>query len=246
MQQAQHLAHLILRWHQEFLRWHQEFGKQHTYQLPPHIGQEYFAKVAYFQARQLSTREDIKEIADEQIEGVFEPFYNEKLPFLPLTQSSQSIAHESLGTIARLIRQLLREDAEASKGHTRETSHIFSLPEGWRERMVQLYPFSVNLPQKQGETTRQTLRAYFAPLADMEDKGVGGKELMVSMNEDLLKQRDSVSGEGVITAYSPASFNFQLTTGEESLVTHILRENVTIVEVTLGDSSNTENQELGV
>ncbi len=231
MQQAQYLAHLILRWHQEF-------GKKRIHQLPPDIAQRYLAKITYFQAHQPSASKTIREIADEQIKGVFEHFYNEKLPSLLLDQSSQNIANESLGNIAHLIRQWLREEELSQK-----TSHIFSLPKGWQERIVWLYPSSINLLQKQGETKRQTLSTYFAPLADMKDVGVGGKELMVSMNEDLLDGRDNVSNEdAIVTAYGPASFDFQLATGEDSLVTHVLRGDISIIQVILGyDSSNIES-----
>jgi len=236
MQRAQYLAHLILRWHQEF-------GVERVHQLPAEIAQRYLTKVAYFQAHQLSERENIREIAEEQIRGVFEHFYSEKLPSTLLDQSDQSIAHMSLGNIALLIRRLLTEDSEVSNEITQETPYIFTLPEGWQEPSLPLHPSLAKLPQKPGETVRQTLRAYFAPLAtNVENVNVGGRELMVAMNEDLLAWKNSPLEEQVVTAYNPASFDFQLATGEESLVTHVLQGDITIVEVVLGYSSGNQQQ----
>lgn len=55
---------------------------------------------------------------------------------------------------------------------------------------------------------------------------------MVAMNEDLRELRD-ISEEYII-AYNPASFNFQLATGEGTLVTRVIQGDITISEVLLG------------
>jgi len=158
--------------------------------------------------------------------------------------------HQSLGEENQMLREenrvLQEENARLralvaellSKESKQQTSRKFRLPEEWQERAIQLHPFSVNLLQKPQETIRQTLETYFAPLAEMKHKGVGGQELMVAMNEDFIDEKENNSGQRVITAYSPASFNFQLATGENSLVTHILQETIGIVEVIIGDDSS--------
>jgi hypothetical protein len=230
VQSAQRLAHLILQWHQSY-------GRERLHQLPPAVAQQYLARLDYFQARQISQQEIVQELVEEQIKGVFEHFYSEKIPSSLLDQSAQNIPHESLGDLALFIRQLLKEDAEE---RIQETPLMFTLSEGRQTQPTLLHPSFIQLPQKRGETARQTLRAYFQSLAEMEDAGVGGRELMVAMNEDLLEQGNRSRVERFVPAYHPASFDFQLATGENSLVSHILQGTITIVEVVLGSFPDKE------
>ena len=63
---------------------------------------------------------------------------------------------------------------------------------------------------------------------------------MVAMNEDLLEQGNRSRVEHFVPAYHPASFDFQLATGENSLVSHVLQGTITIVEVVLGSFPDKE------
>jgi len=56
---------------------------------------------------------------------------------------------------------------------------------------------------------------------------------MVAMNEDLSENHSL--GKDYIAVYSPASFDFQLATGDDCLITHMINGFVT-VEVILGAS----------
>lgn len=119
-----------------------------------------------------------------------------------------------------------------------ETIPEFTFPGRWQEMPLPLRPSTVKVPRKPGETIRQTLRAYFAPLAHTEELGIGGRELMIAMNEDLLEQGNATTEESYVTIYNPANFNFQLATGENSLSTHVLQGDIRVVEVILGCDSN--------
>lgn len=228
LRKAQCLARFILRWHREF-------GKSRMQEMAPESYQQYLSKLDFLHALDPTEPEHLRQIANEQIMGIFEYFYAERIPktlWIELVQNAfvDLRMPEHLGAVGHLILQLLQDyEYEPEAAIT-----SFQLPEGWRGSAVPLRPGYAKLPVKPGETPHQALRNYFANLSEMEDLGIGGCELMVAMNEDLQEQRDIA--EDYVIAYNPASFNFQLATGEANLVTQVIRGEVIISEVLLGCS----------
>src|SRR5260370_24193438 len=228
LQKAKYLALLILRWHQKF-------GEIRALELEPQIAHQYLMRLASIQILNLDEPEGMREIADEQIKGVFEHFYSERIPEVMWNELILQNIPENLGTAASLILDLLKNSE-----HSEETASIFTLPEGWQETPWLLYPAAVQIPRKSGETVSQTLQSYFASLLPMDDIGMGGRELMVAMNEDH-GERENITTNHV-TAYNPASFSFQLATGEDTMVTLVLQGKIRLGEVVLGASSSSEEE----
>lgn len=174
--------------------------------------------------------------------GIFEYFYTEPIPQILWNELVQNVVDlrkpENLGAVGLLILQLLKD-------YEREPEAVstFLLPEGWHDKAIPLRPSHIKLPVGPNKTARETLRDYFVNLPEMEDLCIGGRELMVAMNEDLRERRDIP--EDYIIAYNPASFNFQLATGEGNLVTQAVRGEIIISEVLLGCDSNYGEKRIG-
>lgn len=227
LQRAKYLALLILRWHQKF-------GETRALELEPQIAHRYLMRLASIQILNLNEPEDMREIANEQIKGVFEHFYSERIPEILWNEPILQNIPENLGTAASLILHLLKNSE-----HSEEPAPIFTLPEGWQDTPLLLYPAAVQIPRKSGETVSRTLQSYFASLPQMNDIGLGGCELMVAMNEDH-GERENIATNHV-TAYNPASFSFQLATGEDTLVTLVLQGKIRLGEIVLGASSSNQD-----
>jgi hypothetical protein len=212
------------------LRWHQIFGKSKIQEVHPELCKQYLARLDSLSKLDLTKPEHLRLVAKEQTMGSFECFYTEPIPQILWNELVQNVVDlsmpENLGAVGLLILQLLKDyeyEPEAA---------AFKLPEGWHNEAIQLQPGHIRLPMRSNKTARETLEGYFASLSEMEKLGMGGRELMVAMNEDLREPRDIP--EEYIIAYNPASFNFQLATGEGNLVTRVIQGEITISEVLLG------------
>jgi len=219
---------------QFILEWHQTFGKTRIREIAPKIYHRYLEKLDSLCELDLNKPENLCQVANEQIMGVFEYFYTEPIPEILWNELVRNVVDlgkpENLGAVGLLILQLLKDYEQES-----EPVATFALPEGWHDKAFPLQPSHIRLPMRPNKTARETLRDYFGSLSEMEDLCIGGRELMVAMNEDLLELRD-ISPQHII-AYNPASFNFQLATGEGNLVTQVIHGEITISEVLLGCDS---------
>jgi hypothetical protein len=213
------------------LRWHQIFGKSKIQKMAPEFYKQYLARLDSLSKLDLTKPEHLRLVANEQTMGSFAYFYGEPIPQILWNELVQNVVDlsmpENLGSVGLLILQLLQGYEYES-----EAAATFQLPEGWHDKATLLRPGHVKLPMRPNKTPRETLRDYFANLSEMEDLGIGGRELMIAMNEDLREPRDIP--EEYIIAYNPASFNFQLATGEGNLVTRVIQGEITISEVLLG------------
>lgn len=226
LHEAKYLALLILRWHQRF-------GMIRAFELGPQTSHLYLSKLTSLQALNLNEPESIREVANEQIRGVFEHFYSERIPEALQDELDLRNIPEDLGTVAGLILELLQ-----ILEHPRETTSLFTLPRGWEETPKILYPAAVQIPRKPRETSSQTLQRYFASLLPTNDFGMGGRDLMVAMNEDHGEQANTATN--YITVYNPASFSFQLATGEDTLATLVLQGKIRLGEIVVGVSPNSK------
>jgi len=213
------------------LRWHQIFGKSKIQEMSPEFCKQYLARLDSLSKLDLTKPEHLRLVAKEQTMGSFECFYAEPIPQNLWNQLVQNVVDlslpENLGAVGLLILQLLK-DYE----YEPEAAATFRLPEEWHNKAIPLRPGHIRLPLRSNKTAHETLEDYFANLSAMEKLGIGGRELMVATNEDLREPRDIP--EGYIIAYNPASFNFQLATGEGNLVTQVIQGEITISEVLLG------------
>lgn len=228
LKKAKYLAQFILRWHQTF-------GKSKIQEKAPEFYHQYLEKLDSLCKLNLNELESLRQVANEQIMGVFECFYTEPISEMLWNELVQNVADlgkpKNLGAVGLLILQLLKDYEQEP-----EAVATFALPEGWQDKAFPLQPGYTKLPVKPNKTVRETLRDYFGSLSGMEDLCIGGRELMVAMNEDLLEPSD-ISPQYII-AYNPASFNFQLATGEGNLVTLVIHGEIAISEVLLGCDSD--------
>ncbi len=229
LRRAQYLARLILKWHQEF-------GKAKVQELGSDFAQIYLDKLESLQELDLDDRSNIRKIANEQREGIFEHFYTQHIPTVLWGESNQDNYFGNLGDVAKAILELLAVSELTDK------AEVFTLPEGWGKTPRLLHPITVKIPFQSNEMFSQTLRAFFAPLANTEEVGIGGCELMVAMNEDLLGGGNILTENGLVTVHTPACFDFQLATGEDNLITQVIQGSVSIEDVVIGcDSSYIES-----
>lgn len=233
LQKAQCLAKVILAWHQQF-------GRTRVQEENPPLAVRYLNKLDHLSRLDLNRPEHLYEIAKEQIGGIFEHFYSMPIPPTLWEEiASQTFVHpekpKNLGSAGRLILQLLHEEDR------RQEAVAYELPAGWKDSAVPLRPGRVKLPL-QGKPVSEILREYFAPIAKLEEIGIGGRELMVAMNEDV--KENAATDEDYVPAYSPASFGFHLATGEGRLVTQVIKGEISILAVLLGwEGSTGEGEE---
>ncbi len=232
LREAERLARVILEWHQAF-------GRRKIQEVAPEFYNDYLKRLDSLCKLDLTKPENLRRVANEQVMGIFERFYAEPIPQTLWDEFIQSIVNlnkpRNLGSVGHLILQLL-EDYEQEP----EAVAAFLLPDRWVDQPILLQPGYARLPVSPDKTPRAALRDYFSNLSRFEDLGIGGRELMVAMNEDLYEGRGIL--EGYITVYNPASFNFQLATGEGKLVTQAIHGEITISEVLLGCDPDYEKE----
>ncbi len=224
---------------QFILRWHQLFGKSKIQEVAREFYSEYMEKLESLCELDLAKPENLRRVANAQSSGIFEYFYTEPIPQTLWNELVQNIVDlnkpKNLGSVGYLILQLL-EDYEQEP----EAVAPFLLPDRWVNQPILLRPGYARLPVSPDKTPRAALSDYFSNLSKFEDLGIGGRELMVAMNEDLYEGRRILEGYTIV--YNPASFNFQLATGEGKLVTQAIHGEITISEVLLGCDPDYEKE----
>lgn len=232
LQKAQCLARFILGWHEQNV-------KKRILQKKPEVPQKYKRRVEYLVSLQLDNPENLQAIAEEQIRGVFEQYYSEPVDGALWLMYVQNIFPNlapptNLGNVALHLRQLVND----LKIKVQLVS-LGTLPEGWQSTAHPLEAISVKVEGASPLEAREMLRAVFEPFTKFEDAGIGGRELMLAMNEDLLekrniweRERDFV--EKSVTVYGPGAFDFQLATGDGNLSTEVIEGHIRLVEVILG------------
>ena len=212
--------------------WHDKFGRMQCARLQSEVKHSYLAVLESLSEADMNSAETIRKLAKLQMHEVFEHFYGEEIPdqlWYALAPSVLEMGKpENLGEAAQLALKLLKYEEEVDN----ESVKTFSLPPNWELAPTALQPASVRFPVLPKEERARKLRLLFEDLAKLHNIGIGGCELMVSMNEDW--QAKHGSEEGHILAYSPACFGFQLATGNGNLVTQIIKGEVSIIEVTIG------------
>lgn len=206
--------------------WHQAFGVPRIRDWAPNLAADYIGTIENLNHSQLSDRRTIEWIARQQVDGILTVFSPEPI---------QHATPGTLGEVGRLILDLLEERVPMPESAPVPdvATALFSLPDDWHDRVSDLKPGHVRLPLGPDQTPRQAFRRYFAGLASSEVAGIGGTELMVSMNEDVNEAPPASS----VVAYHPGSFDFQLTGGEEDLASLVLRGEIEIVELNLGEQT---------
>jgi len=222
------------------LKWHEHYGV-HLITTEPR--ERYLLTLNQLQRLDPNSHQTARKIASEQCSGVFECFYGIEIPewffhielgaldIYPELYSSTSPHQPSrmLGEIGRLIDELL----STPEDDTHQSVPLFNLPINWQREFIYLEPAKILLTKTLEGKKREVLRNFFADLANLEKLGLGGKELMVSMNEDIKEQN-----EDSLFVYSPASFDFQFSIGEGTIVGLLVDQQITIDDVTLGCSDN--------
>ncbi len=229
LQKARELARLILVWHQQY-------GRERIREKPLDVQEEYTARLEAFVELDFTKRESISQLGHEQVRGVFEYFYSEQIPH-GLWQNMISLEMEMvkpkhLGDAGKLLLSMIEnEDGDNDEG---ERTQPFRLPNDWISSAMPIKPSAFKVLLKNNETPRSFLGEHFRSLSQFEERGVGGRELMISMNEDLQENHE----QGHLSVYNPAAFNFQLATGEGNLVTQILKEEIVIEQIVIGCKAN--------
>jgi len=236
IQKAELLTRFLVRWHLDIWR------ELASTRLDPQSIDHYLERVDFFHALDLSDPRNMQQIASEQIWGMFEVFYAEPVPEQMWYRMCQEHDIElprpnHLGDVGHQILELIKE-AEFKE----RRSQVFQLLEGWPDKPVLLNPERVEIPLRSGETPRQALRRYFVELGRLESQNIGGRELLVSMNEDLLREIGYEGERDSIAVYNPASFEFQLVNAQEkdNIVIHAMKGQVCITKVVLGGEETEE------
>lgn len=181
----------------------------------------------------------IRRLAYEQLDGAFTPFSAQGVPprlWEPVARQFDISTPETLGDLARQILSLLEPGAPDPAA-----GPAFALPDGWPHEAVTIEPRAESVKVGPDETPRAALEAYFGRLDQYLERGLGGRELMVCMNEDEVRWRGEGGERGAryerqITVLNPACFGFQLVNkedGEDHIVLRCLAGEVEILGVTL-------------
>jgi hypothetical protein len=170
------------------------------------------------------------------LDGILTVFSSERI----LIHVGEPPEAETLAAVARRILDLL----EGSADPITDTPPPFDLPPDWFDHPQDLPRGRVQVPLGHDETPEQAYRRYFGKLADQEERGIGGCELLISMNEDAhalevserppVANAEDVVGDRAfrsVTAYYPGSFDFHLATRPEDLASRVIRDEVQVVAV---------------
>lgn len=211
--------------------WHNKIGRLHCGHLQLEDKHTYLTIIESLAELNVNSPEIIRKVANLQIQGVFEYFYGEVIPddlWADLVPAAFELTKpENLGEAARLALKLLKEEDNAT-----ESKEALKLPPNWETKPSHLQTATIEFPVYPREERVQKLRLLFGDLVKLQNLGIGGCELMVSMNEDW--QDSQRQNQAHTLVYSPACFGFQLATGDGNLVTQIINGEIAIVDVTIG------------
>lgn len=183
-------------------------------------------------------------IAREQIDGVLAWSGREVLPdstWREVDAPSSLLQNPPDTLIAAATRILVLLEQLAKTPPVDDAPRVFELPEGWWQRQVPLMRHMKRIQSVCWDETETKLRNDFQQVvAGLEQHGLGGLEVLVAAHksarhsrQDRGKEEDSQTGFYV---YSPACFNFQLATGERTLVSRLVRGEVHLGRVVVGVS----------
>lgn len=220
---------------QMILHWHEEVGRTMLHRLPPSAVDRYLAVLSELRSGDPHDPVHISTIANEQLNGALRWFYTAIPSGVPIEPDQLTPEHRQdevrlLGEIAEEIVRLLTSVSDSGDAQQLER---FTLPYGWLSEPGVLHPASVRIPISGEQSHRAALRSYFTALSEFHDAGVGGQELMVSMNEDVNIVRRAESRD-YLEIYSPGAFDFQLATGTDQICTLALSNLIEVGEVLLG------------
>jgi hypothetical protein len=226
------------------IKWHLSIGKQlAAMRLEPQSLNIYLEKINILRELDLINVRNMHQIAIEQVSGAFELFYAESIPDQMWYQMCGEYNIEAeippnLGNIGHQILNLLKE----LQFEKEEDKVVFRLPEGWPDRTITLGPARDEVLLKPNETPRQALRRSFVEMEKLNSFNIGGRELLVSMNEDLPHERELDH----IAVYNPASFGFQLISkedGKDNIVVEAVKGQIRIIDVVLGVEETSDYNE---
>jgi hypothetical protein len=228
------------------LAWHEEHGLRECSRLGEEMRHHYQRALGDLSARDLSQESAIRDIANAQTSGAFEWSYPIEPPLVMWRQTVGSRYPElpvpaNLGQIGNSILELLSaRDTDRSTVRTEGPhslpapvdAHAYALPREWKRGQVTLTPHYARLPLPDTSQLARVLRDYFAWFSNLDRFGIGGREFLVAMNQDV--RRPPTSEPGYVMVFDPASLGFQLSTGDRTLVNAVLEGSVTVEEVVLG------------
>ncbi len=218
------------------INWHRHIGLKRSSDIRVDRDRSrYLEAVQHFLDLDLSDPHNMKQIATAQYQGPLETFYN--VPVDDRTWREMCRRYQiqmppltSLGEIGKQILNLLKDFAN-QKG----VDEGFRLPENWINESTSLSPNVNRISLRPDETPREALRAYFSALLKGDSDVLGGRELMVSMNEDVQRPFNEV-GEQQISVYSPGSFGFQLVNKNDdadNIVVRLIDGDIQVTQITL-------------
>ena len=121
-------------------------------------------------------------------------------------------------------------------------SPIFSFPKGWIDNPVKIKPASRTVPNDRKSDVDPVYQEYSMIFKEISKYNLGGSDLMVAAHNSLKRERHKhrnlheyeTKNKEPVTIHNPASFNFQLATGPNTLVTNTLKGKIRINKVVIG------------
>jgi hypothetical protein len=232
LSQAQILAQFLLAWHRENGR------REVTARLREQEGrQHYLDTLEDILGKDISQLETIREIATVQRNGPFEWAYTIAPPQPLWSHNVQSHYPElsplgNFGQVAKMILTLLDSTAQPVQLPDPVDRSLYTLPAGWENGQENLVPHYARLRIQEPSGRSGVLYEYFSELSKLEQLGVGGREFLVTMNEDI--QHIMPTTDEFVLAFDPASLGFQLASGEGTLVNALLHGMLSVAEVVIG------------
>lgn len=233
------LVKAILDWHRLVgIELSPEVLEKHTYRKYLHLVEDLTSR---FSRHQLAP----EEIAHMQLGAPLSLFANKTIPHDIIRKNELTSLLESFDSLrlSQIAEFILHYPDNLEKKEDMEP--VFSLPKGWETHPVRLRPFSKCVPIRNTSPSGVVYDQYSQVFKKMESHGLGGLDLMVAAHNTAwseggllhrAERQTDRTEETTVVVYSPASFNFQLSTGGNTLVTNILNRRISITELVVGVS----------
>lgn len=176
-----------------------------------------------------------EKIARKQLAGTWECFCTEDIPASMVRESG---LHDFFAEVPSVTLLQLAEFVL----HTPDSEDIcreddvspFSFPHGWEKRPVHIEPAKKPLAHDERGRDHAVAAAYEGAFREICRYGMGGTSLMVAMHRtaDCFARHSGQETQGFL--FTPASFGFQLATGEDTLASRVLAEEVSVGAVVVG------------
>ena len=125
---------------------------------------------------------------------------------------------------------------------------VFAFPKGWTDEPIKLKPTSITIPTNNDSDLDPIYQAYSKTFEDIKQYNLGGLDLMIAAHNTvknsqheqrphsnaLRHKEDAYMENHTITVHNPASFNYQLATGTNTLITNVLHRKIRIKKVVVG------------